>query len=153
MRRRRGDVRIAAGGGQPLGGDRRRVVAVYQIVRDARVLRILCKLLLENSRRFEVCSVALIGLGLSTGEIKRRKDLRFVVVAVAGGQFFECLRARFLPRALGTVRVILIVGRNRLDVIAFALGFSAEIAPVIDGGLRLFGALRLCAGARQRIRH
>ena len=48
MRRRRRDARIAAGGGQALLGDRRRVVAVDQVVRNARMIGVLDELFFQD---------------------------------------------------------------------------------------------------------
>ena len=79
VRRRGRDARVAARRGQALLRDRRRVVAVDQVVRHARMVGVLGELLLEDRRRLQVGRVGLVGLRLRAGEVERVEDLRLVV--------------------------------------------------------------------------
>ena len=73
---------VAARRGHALRRDRRRVVAVDQVVRDARMVGMLRELLLEDAGRLEVRGVRLVGRGLRRREVQRVEDLRLVVIRV-----------------------------------------------------------------------
>jgi len=142
VRRRGRDRRIAPRGRYPFVGDRRRVVAVDQIVRDAGMVGVLLEFILEDRRRLEIRRVGLVGLRLGPGEIERIEDLRFVVGLVLLGERFVRLRARELAVALGTRREVLVIGGDSFDVVALALGLRADAASFVDRRLCRFRALR-----------
>ncbi len=126
----RGDVGVAARRGQALLRERRRVVAVDEIVRDARMVGVLGELLLEDAGRLEVRGIRLVGRGLRRGEVERVEDLRFVVVRVLRRERLVGLRARELALALTAVGEVLVVGGDRLEVVALALGFAPILRPL-----------------------
>jgi hypothetical protein len=73
------DARIPARGVEALGGDRRRVVAVDQVVRDAGMIGIPLEFALEDRGRLQIRGVGLVGLRLRSGQVERVEDLRLVV--------------------------------------------------------------------------
>ncbi len=149
----RRDARIAARRREPFGRDRRRIVAVNEIVRDARMVGMLGELPLEDVGRGQIGPVALVGQRLGAGEIERVEDLGLVVGRVARGQRLERAGPVELSRALGTVRPIVPVGGHGLDVVALALGLGADLPALIDRRLRSLGPLRRGADAGQGVGH
>ena len=95
------DLGVAARRGHALLRDRRRVVAVDQVMRDAGVIGMLGELLLEDPGRLELRGVRLVGRELRPGEVQRVEDLRLVVVRVFRRERLVGLGARELARALG----------------------------------------------------
>ena len=91
--------------------------------------------------RLEVRGIRLVGRGLRRGEVERVEDLRFVVVRVLRRERLVGLRARQLALALAAVGEVLVVGGDRLEVVALALG-RAHLASLVDRFLRQLGVLR-----------
>src|SRR5204862_5067407 len=69
VRRVGSDAGVALGGRHALLRDRRRVIAVDEVVRDARMVRILGELLLQYRRRLERIAVGLVGLLLDGNQV------------------------------------------------------------------------------------
>ena len=153
MRRRRGEPRILARCAYTLCRDRRRVVAVDQVVGHAGVIRVLPELLLQDRRRLEVRRVGLVRLRLRARDVERREDLRFVVGRVARRERLVRLRARCLPVLLRARREVPVVRRHRFDVVALALRLRADAPSFVDRGLRLLRTLGRSALSGERIDH
>src|SRR6185295_8736535 len=96
----------------------RRIVAVDQVVRYARMIGILDELFLQDRSGFQVGRKGLLRLGLGAGDVERAENLRFVVIRVAGGQFLKRPGARLLARSFRAGRKILVVGGDGFDVVA-----------------------------------
>ena len=114
---------------------------------------VLGELLLQHAGRRQVRRVALIGLRLRSREVERVEDLRLVVARILGRERFERAGPIQLARALWTVRPVLVVGRDGVDVVALALGLGADLSALIDRGLRPLGPLRARPAARERVGH
>ena len=153
MRRDRRDARITACGDQALVGDRRCVVAVDEVVRDARVIGILLELGFQHRGRLQVGRVGLVGLGLRAGGVERGEDLRFVVVGVTLRQRLVGLGPCRLTLLLGTRGEVLVVSGDGVDVGALTLGLGADAPALVDRGLRLLSALGRSALSGERIGH
>ena len=149
VRRRRRDLRVRPRGGEPFLGERRKVVAVDQEMRDARMVRILRQQRLEELRRLERLRVGLIvQIG---GEIERERveDFRFDVLRILRDQ----PRHRFLigDRTLApALRAdVGIEERGGVDIVALALRLRADRFRFFDRGLSLLQEIR-CRALRRR---
>ena len=135
------DIGVAQRRRQAFLRDRRIVVAVNQIMGDARMIGMPGELRLEDRRRLHGPRIALVGRRLSGGEVQRAEDLRLVVVAVAVGQSFEGVGQRLHARPRQPLAEMIVIGANRLDIVALALGLGADGPAALDCGestLRLF---------------
>jgi hypothetical protein len=92
---------------------------------------VLPELTLEDGGRLEVRRIGLVGLRLRAGVVMREEDLRLVVGGVALRQRLVGLGARDLALLLGARREVLVLGGDGFDVVALALGFCADPAPLI----------------------
>ena len=144
---------VTARRGQALRGDRWRVVAVDQVVRDPRMVGMFRELLFEDRGRLEIRGICLVGGRLCPREVQSVEDLRLVVVRVFCGERLVGLGAGELARALGTVREILVVRGDRLEVVALARSLRADLAALVDRRLREVRALGRSADALERVRH
>src|SRR2546425_7893073 len=88
------------------------------------------ELLLERLGRLQVGLVALIRERLRRGDVQRAEDLRLVVVRITRGQRLERARAVRLARALGLVGPVLVVGPDRVDVVALVRRLRADLSPL-----------------------
>jgi hypothetical protein len=111
-------------------------------MRDTGMVRILAELILEHCRSLEIGPVGLIGLRLRSGDVERRENLRLVVGRIFLRQRLVGLGARNLPVPLRARGEILVVRRDRVDVIALAIRLEADAARFVERLLRHFGALR-----------
>ena len=155
QRVRRGgrDARITARRRQPFLGQRRCVVDVNKVMRDARMVRIFGEHRLQDRGRASIGGIGLIGLGLRSGEIQRVEDLGFVVGGVTRRQSLVRLGPGLLARAFGPVRPIAPVLGDGLEIIFLPLRFRARLPPFghgRDGPFRLLGS---GTRAGQRIGH
>src|SRR5262249_30896207 len=122
---------------EPLLGQRRRIVAVNEVMRDAGMIGHLGADRLENGG-----GLALICGGLVGGERRRLEggpieNRRLAVLGEAVVQLRHRLLIGERPRAMVARSEILVEGGDRLDVATLALGLGAE-------------CLRLRGGARTR---
>src|SRR4051812_9892294 len=100
MRRRGSDLGIAARRIKPLGGDRRIVVEVNQVMRHARMIW-----LTPEDRFQQRTTLQLIGVGLVARRSRRVERqsvmyLGFVVVRVAQRELFHGLRMGHVARSM-----------------------------------------------------
>ena len=65
-------------------------------MRHARMVGVLDEQFFQNGRGLQVRRKGLIRLRLGAGDVQRAENPRFVVVRVAGGQFFKRPGARIL---------------------------------------------------------
>src|SRR5262249_2263638 len=130
---------------------RRIVVAMNEIMGDARMIRMPGELRLEDCRRLQRPGVALVGRRLAGGEVERTEDLGFVVVAVALRQGLEGVGEGLDARALQALGEMIVIGGDSLDIGAFALGLGADRAAALDGLKRAPGILRARAGGGESV--
>ncbi len=136
MRRVGRDAGVTPGRGHPFLRDRRGVIAVDQVVRHARMVRILRELLLEDRRRLEGIRVGLVRGLLDGDQVERIEDLRLVVLRILGGERLIGLGARKGALALVAVRIVFPVGRDRFEIVLLALRLGAHLAALVDRRLR-----------------
>jgi hypothetical protein len=91
MWRVRRDAGVKARGREAPGRERGRVVTMYQIMRDPRVIGIFGKLFLQDRGGPGVSREALVGLRLRACNIERAEYLSFIIVWVAGRERFVSL--------------------------------------------------------------
>ena len=147
------DLRVTARGRHALLRDRRRVVAVDQVVRDARMVGMLLELLLEDRPGLEVGGIGLVGLQLRPRDVQGGEDLRLVVVRILRRERLVGLGARDLARALRPSGEVVVVGGHRFEVVALALGLRSHFPALVDGALSPRPVLGGGALAGERIRH
>jgi hypothetical protein len=126
---------------------------VDQVVRDAGMIGVLGELLLEDRGRLEVRGISLVGRRLRPGEVQGVEDLCLVVVRILRRECLVGLGARELARALGAVGEVRVVGCDRLEVVALALGLRAHLAALVDRVLRLLRAFGRGADALEGTRN
>ena len=103
-----------------------------QVVRDARMLRLALGDRLEDRRAFELVGVGLVG-GRGRGvEGERVVDLRLVVVGIALRQRLHRLGISQKARAVVDLFVVGVHGRERVHVVALALGLGADGLALLD---------------------
>jgi hypothetical protein len=95
----------------------------------------------------------LVALRLRSGQVQRGEDLRLVVLGILLRQGVEGLRARELAGPLAAIGEVGVVGGDRLDVVALALGLGADAAALLDRGGRRRGGLRRGALSGERVVH
>ena len=130
----RRDLRIAQRRRQAFDGDRRIVVQMDQIVGDARMLRLALENRLEDRRAFELVGVGLVGGRGRDIERNRVEDLGFVVVGIFCGQRFHRLQVGLHARLVRGLVEVDIHHRQRVDVVALALGLGAGRFRLLDRG-------------------
>ena len=146
MRRRGRDVGVTHRRGQAFVGDRRIVVGVDQIVRHPGMIAVLRELGLEDRRALRRPGEGLVGRRLGRNQIDRREDLGLVVIGILLGQGLESVGHRTQPRRMGPLGEFVVIGADRLDIAALALGLGADRPALGDCLLRPLGALRRGAG-------
>ena len=120
------DFGIAPGGLEPLLSDRRIIVEVDQIVRDAWVLRLAFCDHFEDGRAFELVGIGLVGRRRRGVEGKGIIDLRFVIIWITLRELFHGLGVSLHARAVIDLVVIGVHGAERIDVVALPLGLGAD---------------------------
>jgi hypothetical protein len=108
------------------------------------------ELSLQDCGRFQGAGIALVGRGLAGGEVERAENLGFVIVAVALGQRLKSIRQGPHTRAVGPLGEMVVIGGDRLDVIALALGFGADRPAALYGCQRKL-CLLVARADRERI--
>ena len=121
-----GDLRVGPRRGQGEGGERGIVEGVDQVVRDARMLRLLLQQAVQDFRGLLLVRVGGVG-GRRRGEQGQGvEDQGLMVVRETPGEFFHrglvCQRARAVVDLVG----ILVEGRDRGDVALFTVGLRAS---------------------------
>src|SRR5262245_55415180 len=93
-----GERCVPPSGTEPALGERREVVGVNNVMRDARMLWLACQSLLKERTRFELARISLVGVvdGFVDGE--RVEDDRLGVVAVPSVDLFHGLLVGEDPR-------------------------------------------------------
>ena len=134
VRRGRRDLGIAVGGVEAFLRRCRIVVEVDQVVRDARMLRQALGDRLQDRR-----ALALLGIGLvvRVGRGVERDgvgDLRLVVVRILRRDLFLRVAERADALDMGELVVIGVHQRERVDIVAFALGLGADLLGLLDRG-------------------
>ena len=119
MRRRRRDLRVARGGVERLWGERGDVVAVNQVVGQARMIRLRLEERLEDRAGGQLVLVSLVAGQRRLGQRQRVEHGRFGVLGVAAGHRFHLLCVRERARAL----------INRF-VVAKELGHGGHVSPL-----------------------
>src|SRR3989442_214116 len=127
------DRGVTPRGGEPLLGDRRVIVAVDQIVRDTRMLRLRGEHLLEDPRGLELVGVRLVRRERGRVERQGVEDRRLAIVRVARGELLH--RLPVAERAGPVVyRVgVLVEGLDRRNIVTLALGLGARGLRALDG--------------------
>ena len=142
VRRRRGDGRVATGRTEPLVRDGRVVVAVDEVVRGARMVRLLPEHGLEDRRRLELLGVRLVGRHRGGVERERVEDRGLAVARVARGQLLHRLLVGDRPRPVVDLVVVLVEDLDRRDVVELALALRAGRPGARDGGRAVAQHLR-----------
>ena len=101
VRHRRGNVGIGARGGQRLGGQRRHVVGVNDVMRETGMIRVALVERFENLRRLQVLREGLVGGQRRLRDRQRPEDARFHVGLVLAGHQFRGAFVGHHARALG----------------------------------------------------
>ena len=132
MRRVRRDLGIAQRRGEAFGGDRRIVIQMDQIVGDAGVLRLPLPDRLQDGGALELVGVGLVGGRRRHIQGDRIEDLRLVVVGIFCRQRLHLLQVGLHARLLRGLVVVNIHHRQRVDVVALALGPGANRFRLLD---------------------
>ena len=130
VRRRRRDLRVLVRGGHAPLRQRREVVAVDQVMRDARVIRILLVERLEDLDRLQEIVHRLVIESLV--QRQRVEDLRLDVTRILLRQGLHRL---FVVLGAGVVVdpvVVLVVRLDRREPVALAFGLRADGLPLLD---------------------
>ena len=107
-------------------------------MRHARMLRVLLVELLQNCRRLELVGIGRVGGGRRCLQGERVEHLGFVVVGVALRHLLHRLVVGGEPRIDRGLVMVAVVGAQRLDPVALALGLRADRARLFErrpGGL------------------
>ena len=134
MRRGWRDLGIASRGIEALLGDRRIVVEVNEIVRDAGMLRLALGDRLEDCRALELVGVGLVGRRGRCVERERVMDLRLVVLRILLCQLLHRLGIGHDARAVIELLVVGVHDRERVDIVALALRLGADALALRNGG-------------------
>ena len=135
------DLRVAARGIQALGGDRRVVVGVDEIVGRARMIGLLPEDRLQNRRRAQLVLVGLVG-GIEGGRDQQGvQDRCLAVLRIALRHFAHRLFKGQRAGAVGHRFPVLVEHRQGVHVVPFALGLEFGLAGLFkclrSGGERL----------------
>ena len=132
VRRARRDRRIALCRVEPLIGDRRIVVEVDQIMRNAGMVRLALEDRLEDRRALELLGVGLVARRGRNVEGDRVVDLRLVVVGIFRRQRLHRLEISLHARPILDLVVVGIEHGERVDVVALALALGADRLGLLD---------------------
>ena len=133
VRRRRRDLRVAARRAQRVIGQRRHVVAVDDVVRDARMIGLLGVELLEDRPGLQLIRVRLVGRLRGGRERQRVEDRRLAIGRILRGQIPHRLRVRDDARALIDRGEISVELRRGGDVAPLALRLGGRLERERDG--------------------
>jgi hypothetical protein len=133
VRRRRRDLGIAPSGVQPLLGDRRVVVEVDQVVRDAGMAGLALEDRLQDRGTLELVGIALVARRGGDVEGDRVFDLRLVVGRIARGDRFHRLQIGLHALAVRHLVMIGVEDEQRIDVVALALRLGSHIFGFLQG--------------------
>ena len=126
VRRGRRDAGIALRRVEALLGDRRIVIEVDQVVRDAGMARLPLEDRLEDFRALELIGVGLVGRRGADIERDGIEDLRFVVVGIALRQRLHRLEIGLHAGAMIDLVVVGVEDEERVDEIALARRLGAD---------------------------
>src|SRR2546428_14146892 len=121
MRRRRRDFRVAACRREAAARDRRRVVAMDDVVRHSGMVRLLGEYLFEDRARLELVGVGLVGRGRGGVQSERVEDRRLMVVRIARVQTLHRLFVRNGSSAMITLVPVAIEGVDGREIISLSL--------------------------------
>ncbi len=131
MRRRRRDLGVLVGRRDTAWRDRREVVAVDQVVRHARMVRIFLIDRLEDRDRLQQRIHVLVIERLVQGQ--RVKDFRLDVVRILLDERLHGVLVVLRPRVLIDGLVVLVEGLQRGEPVALALGLGPDGLALLDG--------------------
>ena len=154
VRRRWRNVGVAHRRREPLVGDRRVIVSVDQVVRDAGMVLALFELRFQDRRALHRPRDCLVGRRLGRDQVNRREDLR-LVVRIFLRQLFECVGQRAHARRVRPFAEFVVIGGDGFDIAAFALGLGAGRARLFYCLLGFLRAVRRgpgCVGVADRQR-
>ena len=132
MRHRRRDVGIAQRRRQPVLGHCRRIVGVDQIMRDTRMIGHLRTDLIEDRLRLFLIGVGLVGRWRGRDQ---REGIEHAGLPIIGIALVHLLHGFFVSDGAGAVIDLVVVpveGRDRRDVIAFAIGLLLRGHRLLD---------------------
>ena len=132
MRHRRRDVGVAQRRRQPVLGHFRRVVGVDQVMRDPRMVGQLRPHLFEDRARLFLIGVGLVGRRRSRDQ---REGIEHAGLPIIGIAQVHLLHRLFVSDRAGAVIDLVVVpveGRDRRDVIAFAIGLLLRGHRLLD---------------------
>ena len=132
--RRRRDGRVAPGRGEALVRDRGIVVAVDQIVGDARMLWLLGEDLLEHARGLQLVGVGLVRRQRGRVEGERVEDRRLTVLGVTRRELLHRLPVGERAGAVVHRGGVFVERLDRGDVVALARHPGARGLCPLDGG-------------------
>ena len=128
------DARIAPGGGNALFRERVVVVGMNEEMRHARMLRVLVVQLFQNCRRLDLVGIGRVGRRRRRLQGKRIEHLRLVVVGVALRQLLHRIVVGDEPGIDRSLVVVAVIGAQRLDPVALALGLRADLTRLFERG-------------------
>jgi hypothetical protein len=132
MRRFRSDFRVAPRGRQRENRKLGRIVAVDQVVNDARMVRLLRQDTVQDLGRLLLAGIGLVGRRRSCDQRERVEDGGFAVFRITGRESLRGITPGERAVAMGRFIVILIEHFDNGDVIAFTLRFSSNRVGVFD---------------------
>ena len=134
MRRGGRDLCVTPGGIESLLGDRRIVVEVDQIVRDAGMQRLTLEDSLEDRRPLQLIGIGLVGGRCRDIQGQRIINLRLVIVRIALRQLLHRLQIGLYAGAMVDFVVIGVEDEEGVDVIALALRLCRKRLSFLKGG-------------------
>ena len=126
VRRRRRDRRVPPGRLERVIGERRDVVAVDDVVREPRMLRLASEQALEDCARLQPARIRLVRGLLGRGQRQRVEDRRFRIVRIASRQRCHRVAIRHDTRGLIDCVRARIQLRHGIDEAALAIGFRSH---------------------------
>ena len=132
MWRRRRDLRVALGRGEPFLCQRRRVVEMDQIMRDAGMARLAQEDGLEDGGSLELHRVGLVARRGRDIEFDRIEDLRLVVVRIGLRHVFHCFEIGQHAAAMIDLVEVGVERRHRVDEVALTLRLRTDCLAFLD---------------------
>src|SRR5258708_38486215 len=101
-------------------------------MRDTGMIRVLLEFSFEDAGAAHRSLEGLVGRRLRRDQVDRREDLSLVIVRILLRQCVERVGERAQPRAVWALGEFVVIGGDRLDIAALALGLGADGAALRD---------------------
>ena len=150
VRRRRRDLRVTPGRFERLIGERRKVVAVDDVVREAGMIRLAGDESFENRASLALLGERLVARRRGGGDRQRVEDRRFAVVRVGRGDPRHRIAIRHHTGGLIRRLEIGVEPGHRVHIRPLAFGLRADLPRALDGVAPLLQRPGPDAGRRRR---